>query len=136
MSECLREPAHAFELSLPRCKPLTDLEASLEAAELAPAALLNFRLSDGDQFHPPYLTAQLLGQGQTLSDATQAYPQGFGAADAQQLALAHGAERLGAHPRAGESGARTSTSAPSHGGRCAGGGTENTTAADVVCGCR
>jgi hypothetical protein len=94
VSECLREPAHAFELSLPRCKPLTDLEASLEAAELAPAALLNFRLSDGDQFHPPYLTAQLLGQGQTLSDATQAYPQGFGAADAQQLALAHGAERL------------------------------------------
>ena len=96
MSECLREPAHAFELSLPRSKPLTDLEASLEAAELAPAALLNFRLADLEQFHPPYLTAELLSQGQPLSDATQAYPQGFGAADAQQLALAHGAEHLAA----------------------------------------
>ena len=94
MSECLREPAHAFELSLPRCKPLTELEASLEEAELAPAALLNFRLSDAEHFHPPYLTAEVLGQGQALSDATQAYPQGFGAADAQQLALARGAELL------------------------------------------
>ena len=85
MSECLREPAHAFELSLPRCKPLTELEASLEEAELAPAALLNFRLSDAEHFHPPYLTAEVLGQGQTLSDATQAYPQGFGGASSAGL---------------------------------------------------
>lgn len=78
VSECLREPGHAFELSLPRSKPLDQMEISLEQAELAPAALLNFRLADVEQFNPPYITPHLLSQGQTLSDATQAYPQGWG----------------------------------------------------------
>jgi len=77
VSESLREPAHAFELSLPRCKPLGNLEATLEQAELAPAALLNFRSSDVAHFGPPYLTASLLSQGQKLSDASQAYPQAY-----------------------------------------------------------
>ena len=44
VADCLRQPGHAFELSLPRGKPLSDMDATLEAAELAPAALLNFRL--------------------------------------------------------------------------------------------
>jgi len=84
VSGCLREPGHAFELSLPRSKPLSQMDATLEQAELAPAALLNFRLSDAELFNPPYLTAELLAQGQTLADAAQAYPQGSGG---EQLAL-------------------------------------------------
>ena len=78
VSECLREPGHAFELALPRSPPLGRMDDSLEQAELAPAALLNFRVTDAELYQPPYLAPHLLETAQTLTDATQAYPQGFG----------------------------------------------------------
>jgi len=70
----------AFELALPRSRPLSEMEATLEQAELAPAALLHFRIVDAENFAPPYVTHALLSQGQTLSNAAQAYPQGYGGA--------------------------------------------------------
>lgn len=85
VSECLREPGHAFELALPRSPPLGRMDDSLEQAELAPAALLNFRVTDAELYQPPFLAPHLLEHAQTLTDATQAYPQGFGGASSAGL---------------------------------------------------
>ena len=86
VSECLREPGHAFELALPRSPPLGRMDDSLEQAELAPAALLNFRVTDAELFQPPYLAAELIAQAQTLADAAHAYPQGFGGEQPREVA--------------------------------------------------
>jgi len=78
VSESLREPGHAFELSVPRGKPLTDRTTSIEAAELAPAALLNFRLAPGEVMEPPFLTQWLLDTIQPLDAQVAAVPEGEG----------------------------------------------------------
>ena len=56
----LREPGCAFELLMARGAPLREMAATLEAAELAPAALLNFRSPTNEMSSPPFLRAELM----------------------------------------------------------------------------
>ena len=70
----LREAGHAFELSLARCPPLSELGETLEAAGLAPAAMLNFRCQAAEQMSPPYLQEALMAHVQLMGE--EAIPQG------------------------------------------------------------
>ena len=60
VEQSLREPGHAFELAMARGQPLREMGATLEAAELCPAALLNFKLPANEPHQPPYLHGFLL----------------------------------------------------------------------------
>ena len=54
------------------------MDESVEKAELAPAALLNFRVTDAELFQPPYLSDELMGKAQTqvtLSGPTHRRPR-------------------------------------------------------------
>ena len=100
VQDSLREPGHAFELSMARGQPLQDMSATLEQAELAPATLLNFRCPTAELLDPPYLTDALMAQVQTLT--TEALPEAVTAAPARlnPLAVADSAT-----PRGGGGGA-------------------------------
>lgn len=104
VDECLRESGmHPFELSVARGLPLQDLALSLEHAELAPAAMLNFRPSaPGGGMAPPYLKPELMEMVQMMGDEPEAYPQGFGGEGVSNGAL--GAEEApgGRRPTTGD----------------------------------
>ena len=98
----LRCPGHAFELSVARGSALSDLGLTLEQAELAPAALLNFRCPTAEQVQPPYLSASLMASVQELG--SEAIPEGIllggaGERSFQEAALAAGPGRV--RPEAG-----------------------------------
>ena len=72
----LREPGHPFELAIARGAPLSEMNLSLEHAELAPAALLNFRPTQQGSMDPPYLGAALMASCQLMGD--EQIPRGYG----------------------------------------------------------
>ena len=76
VSEGLREPFHPFELALARSPPLSEMTISLEHAELAPAALLNFRPTDPAGMPAPFLKAELMDHVQYLG--AEEIPRGIG----------------------------------------------------------
>ena len=98
VADSLREPHHAFELSIARGETLDDPAKTIEQVpptrpsahslgafsrrfllaqvDLAPAAVLNFRVPTPELFDPPYLRADLRATVQQL--ANEALPQGSG----------------------------------------------------------
>lgn len=79
----LREPGHAFELSLAASPPLKLLGETLEASGLAPAALLNFRTPPSEQMAPPYLHEALMASIQVMGE--EVIPQGTSMAEARSF---------------------------------------------------
>ena len=77
VSDALREPGHEFELAPQRGTPLRDATLDLEAAELAPAAVLNFVVGGREVYQPPFLTDALLAM-LTVVEA-EALPEGVAA---------------------------------------------------------
>lgn len=78
VESALREPGHSFELAIARGQPLSELAYTLEQAELAPAAMLNFRPTQpgGGGMSPPYLNAAHMASVQVMGE--EAIPQGIG----------------------------------------------------------
>jgi len=81
----LREPGHSFELSVARAPPLKALSETLEASQLCPAALLNFRSPDAELMQPPYLHAELMAAAQLLGAETIPQGEAMGAAAARSF---------------------------------------------------
>jgi len=59
-----------------RGQPLSEMALSLEDAELAPAAMLNFRPTLPGGMAPPYLHAGLMASLQVMGE--EQIPQGYG----------------------------------------------------------
>lgn len=76
VSDSLRQLGCEFELCPPRGRPLSDTSATIEAAELAPAAVLTFR--PARPMEPPFLTQELLDQMAPLDAQAAALPTGEG----------------------------------------------------------
>jgi len=72
----LREPGTPFELAIARGQPLGEMSATLEHAELAPAAMLNFRCTSPGGVSPPYLAEDRMARVQLMGE--ESIPRGVG----------------------------------------------------------
>jgi len=88
VESALREPGHAFELSLAASPPLKEMGETLEASGLAPAALLNFRMPAAEQMSPPFLHADLMATAQLMG--AEVIPQGTSLEEARTFQEARG----------------------------------------------
>mmetsp|Transcript_18412 Transcript_18412/g.60199 ORF Transcript_18412/g.60199 Transcript_18412/m.60199 type:complete len:422 (+) Transcript_18412:900-2165(+) len=100
VEESLREPGVAFELAVPRGAPLSDPTATIEAAQLAPAALLHFKLAAGEEMAPPFLAQRLLDEMRPLDEAGGAVPRGEGGLAPPQPPPAGAGAAAAGEPRA------------------------------------
>jgi UBX domain-containing protein 6 len=87
VSESLRQPGTEFELCPPRGRPLSEPSATIEAADLAPAALLTFR--PAQPMEPPFLTQELLDQMTPLNAVAVSLPAGEGGISAAEPTHIH-----------------------------------------------
>ena len=76
VADSLRVAGEPFELAVPRESPLSELTITLEHAQLAPAAMLNFRHTGHVPLSPPYLHESLLAQLQQMT--AEEIPRGYG----------------------------------------------------------
>lgn len=99
VESALRQP-QAFELSIARGAALKELATTLEAAELCPAALLNFRSPAQEQAAPPFLQAPLMAQAQRLG--LEVIPQSIGGGGGASFLEAKdgiGSDRIGSEAK-------------------------------------